>query len=54
MGTGPGGAGVFSQVPRAIVPLMAWAGIIGEWDDVSTALAEAPRRRVTQLSEASK
>ena len=42
---------VLNQVSRAIEPLMPLAQIIGEWNDISSALAEPPRRRLPQLSE---
>ena len=41
---------VLNQVSRAIEPLMPLARIFGEWNDISTTLAEPTRRRLPQLS----
>ena len=41
----------FLSCTPAHEPFLPWARIIGEWNEVSAALAEAPRRRVPQLSE---
>ena len=39
------------QVARAIDPCLPLTQVMVEWSDISRALAEPPRRRLSQLSE---
>jgi hypothetical protein len=42
---------MLNQATRAIEPALPLAQAIEEWNEISRSLAEAPRRRLSQLSD---
>lgn len=42
---------MLNQTIRAIEPALPLAQAIDEWNEISRSLAEAPRRRLSQLSD---